>query len=233
MERLQQSAPMPDHDLFRPSEYTAALLRQLRLQPACTGRVLDMGTGSGVLLAALAAAGADTLVGVDIEAAAVHCTRALLQAQDVRHGVVHCGNLWEPLAGDWFDLVLFNPPQLPVQHTGDGLRLRSWSDGGEDGRAVLDRFLAGLPSHLAPGGRALITHSGFVGMAQTVRLLAGWGLHAELLHTCTTLLPPAKLDVLPPGWLDRHAEGLHRIGPYVFSDFHVVEIRHGDVATPR
>ncbi|RCW76443.1 HemK2/MTQ2 family protein methyltransferase [Pseudorhodoferax soli] len=221
---------MPDDDPFRPSEYTAALLRQLRLDGPCTGRVLDMGTGSGVLLAALATAGADALVGVDIEPAAVRCTRALLQAQDVQHGIVHCGDLWEPLASDRFDLVLFNPPQLPVQQAGDGHRLLSWSDGGEDGRAVLDRFLAGLPRHLAPGGRTLITHSGFVGLAQTVRLLAGWGLHAEVLQTCATLLPQAKLDVLPPGWLERHDEGLHRIGPFVFSDFHVVEIRHGDAA---
>lgn len=230
--------PLPtpdDDDLFRPSEYTAALLRQLRLNAPCTGRVLEMGTGSGVVLAALAARGARTLVGVDIEPEAVRRTCALLQSQAVTHGAIHCGDLWEPLPGALFDLVVFNPPQLPVQDDlTDAHRLRSWSDGGHDGRAVMDRFLAGLADHLAPGGLGLITHSSFVELDDTRRLLARRALRAEVTQTVSVLLPAGKLRALPQHWVARHlGRTLHRVGPYVFSDFHVVEIRHADAAPVR
>ena len=220
-------------DLFRPSEYTAALLRQLRLRGTCTGRVLEMGTGSGVLLAAMAAQGAHELIGVDVEPQAVRRAQALLQSEGVMRASVRCGDLWEPLAGERFDLVLFNPPQLPLQEDmTDGHRLRNWSAGGREGREVLDRFLAGLDEHLLPGARALITHSGFIELEATIRLLASRGLRAQVTQTVSALIPDYKLRALPSRWLERHCGGaLHCVGPYVFTDFHVVEIRHADTDT--
>lgn len=220
---------MPE-DLFRPSEYTAALLRQLRLRAPCTGRVLEMGTGSGVVLAALAAGGARELVGVDVEPEAVRRTSELLRSQGVTHASLRCGNLWEPLAGEVFDLVVFNPPQLPLQDDmADGHRLRSWSNGGPSGREVLDCFLAGLGEHLAPGGLAIVTHSSFIELEQTIRLLTSQSLLAEVAQTVCAPLPACKLRALPMQWLEhRLGRSLHRVGPYVFCDFHVVEIRHED-----
>lgn len=219
---------MSDDDLFRPSEYTAALLRQVRLRAPFAGRALEMGTGSGVMLAALAASGARELVGVDIEPEAVRRAQKLLQSQSIRHGSVRCGDLWEPVADDVFDLVVFNPPQLPVQgDLMDAHRLRTWSDGGTDGREVLDRFLRGLPGHLAPDAVALVTHSDFIGLDETRRLLDACSLSAEVAQTVSVLVPSGKLRALPPRWLDHHlGRSLHVIGPYVFCDFHVLEIRH-------
>ncbi|UXH76292.1 HemK2/MTQ2 family protein methyltransferase [Roseateles amylovorans] len=224
---------MTDEDVFRPSEYTAALLRQLRLRPPCTGRVLEIGTGSGVVLAALAAQGAREVVGVDIEPEAVRRTQALLQAQAVAHATVRCGDLWTPLAGERFDLVVFNPPQLPVRDDGvAGHRLRTWSDGGPHGRDVLDRFLDGLRDHLAPQASALITHSSFVGLDLTLERLRDRGLRAEVAQTVSVPVPAWKLRLLPPRWLERHlGQSLHSVGPYVFCDFQVIEIRHADAAT--
>lgn len=221
---------LPEDDVFRPSEYTAALLRQIRLSAPCPGRALEIGTGSGVVLAALSEAGPSRLVGVDIEPDAVRRTRALLQSLDIGGAAVHCGDLWAPLAGEVFDLVVFNPPQLPVQDDmADGHRLRTWSDGGSDGREVLDRFLAGLAEHLAAAGRAFITHSAFVGLADTRRLLGERSLRAEVTQTVCAPIPAWKLRLLPPRWLDHHlGRSLHSIGPYVFCDFHILEIRHAN-----
>jgi release factor glutamine methyltransferase len=65
---------------FRPSQYTATLLQVIEQQ--CLGRrmesVLDIGVGSGVLLAALAKLGALQLWGVDISKAAVESSEHLL-----------------------------------------------------------------------------------------------------------------------------------------------------------
>jgi len=222
------------HDPLRPSEYTAALLRQLRLRGPCTGRVLEMGCGGGTVLAALAAAGAHMAVGVDVEPEAVRRTQALLESLGATRFALHRGDLWQPLAGERFDLVVFNPPQLPLQDGAtDGDRLRSWSAGGRDGRAVLDRFLQELDAHLAPGGAALITHSSFLDLDRTRRLLAARGLGTAVLQTVCVRLAPYKLHALSPRWLQEQAAGaLHCVGPYVFTDFHVVEIRHADAAQP-
>lgn len=219
-------------DLFRPSEYTAALLRQLRLGMPCRGRVLEMGTGSGVVLAALAAAGAREVVGVDVEPDAVRLTQAMLRAQGATQVSVRCGDLWQPLADERFDLVVFNPPQMPLPDDAQlDHRLHSWSHGGHDGREVLDRFLGELHAHLSPGARALITHSNFLELAHTQRLLSARALRAEVMQTVCVRVPDYKLQAMPASWLEsRLGRSLHRVGPYVFTDFHVVEIRQADGA---
>ena len=64
------------------------------------------------------------------------------------------GDLFAPLEGERFDLVLFNPPFLlgaPKDH-----RDAAWRS--EDGAR---RFAAGLGEHLAPGGAALVLLSSF------------------------------------------------------------------------
>jgi release factor glutamine methyltransferase len=116
--------------------------------------VLDMGTGSGVC--ALAAARyARRVVAVDINAAAVRCARinALLNHLDHKIDARH-GDLFEPVAAERFDLILFNPPFLRGQPGND--RDRAWRS-----TDVVERFAAGLGSHLKPGGSALVLLSTF------------------------------------------------------------------------
>ncbi|MGK2948203.1 MAG: methyltransferase [Acidimicrobiales bacterium] len=73
-------------------------------------RVLDLGTGCGILAAAAAQAGAAEVVATDIDERAVACARrnlADLAVVDVRHG-----DLFAPVAGERFDLVVVNPPYV-------------------------------------------------------------------------------------------------------------------------
>lgn len=221
-------------DPFRPSEYTSALLRQLRLRGPCTGRVLELGTGSGVVLAALAADGAREAVGVDLEPEAVARTQALLQDHGVVRASVRQGCLWEPLAGERFDLIAFNPPQFPARATMDDGRLVTWSHGGSDGRQVVDPFLDGLAEHLMPGGLAVMTHNDFIGLDATAARLRRQGLGLAVVQTVSVPIPPYKLNALPPPLLQRHlGRSLHCVGPYAFAEFHVLEIRHERPAAGR
>lgn len=116
--------------------------------------VLDMGTGSGVC-AVFAAKNARRVVAVDINPAAVRCAgiNALLNgvagAIDVRHG-----DLFAPVRGEQFDLILFNPPFLRGMPRDD--RDRAWRS-----IDVAERFAAGLRAHLKPGGSALVLLSTF------------------------------------------------------------------------
>ena len=117
-------------------------------------RVLDLGTGSGVCALA-AARHSRHVVAVDINPAAVRCTRvnALLNGQEGRIEVRQ-GDLFAPVAGERFDLVLFNPPfQLGAPRNA---REAAWCSSD-----VAPRFAAGLAQHLAVGGRALLLLSSF------------------------------------------------------------------------
>jgi HemK-related putative methylase len=111
--------------------------------------VLDMGTGSGVGAVFAALQGA-RVIAVDINLAAVRCARinALLNGLDDRIDARE-GDLFVPVAGRMFDLVLFNPPFYRGAPT-SGLD-HAWR-----GQNVFERFAAGLDGALKPGGRALL-----------------------------------------------------------------------------
>jgi release factor glutamine methyltransferase len=114
--------------------------------------VLDMGTGSGVG-ALFAARWAAHVVAVDINPEAVRCARinVLIHRLESWVEVLH-GDLFEPVRGRRFDVILFNPPYYHGEPRDD--LDRAWRSTG-----VLDRFAAGLRDHLMPGGHALVVLS--------------------------------------------------------------------------
>jgi release factor glutamine methyltransferase len=116
--------------------------------------VLVMGTGSGVC-AVFAAKYARRVVAVDINAAAVRCAgiNALLNHLEHKIDVRH-GDLFAPVQGERFDLVLFNPPFVQAAPADD--RDRAWRS-----KDVAERFASGLGAHLKLGGSALVLLSTF------------------------------------------------------------------------
>ena len=181
---------------LRPSEYTSALIQALRvdagrIRGAC---VLEVGCGSGAVLAALGAMGAAQLCGIDIEDNAIAASTRLLE--DLGHGAIselHCGDMWWPVAGRRFDLIVANLPHFPMQPVEIGGRLPTWSAGGADGRSLLDPFLTGLADHLVPGGRAVITHNAFDDLGRSRDLAAARGLPLHVVFTTLVYISPEKL----------------------------------------
>jgi release factor glutamine methyltransferase len=116
--------------------------------------VLDMGTGSGVC-ALFAARYARRVIAVDINAAAVRCAtiNACLNHLEQRIEVRH-GDLFAPVRGERFDLIVFNPPFLRAVPRND--RDRAWRS-----IDIAERFAAELGEHLKPGGAGLLVLSTF------------------------------------------------------------------------
>lgn len=136
-----------------------AVLDALGGRRAAPLRLLDLGTGSGAILAALLHELPDaTGVGVDRSPAACRVAAANLRALGLagRAGVV-CGSWTEPLTGT-FDAVVSNPPYVPSREiVGLEADVRDHDphaalDGGADG---LDAYRAIAPlaaARLASGG---------------------------------------------------------------------------------
>ena len=146
-----------DRAVFNPgmhftSGFLACYLARPGTMPA-GGRVLDMGTGSGVGAIAAARAGAGRVVAVDINPAAVACAAGNVRRYELQNRVdVRAGDLFAPVAGERFDLILCNPPyfrgtpRTPAEAAFLGGPQYEW----------LDRFAAEAGAHLAPGGRILV-----------------------------------------------------------------------------
>jgi methylase of polypeptide subunit release factors len=214
--------------VLRPSEYTAALIQVLQAGADSVrgATVLEIGSGSGVVLAAVASLGAASVCGIDIEQDAVRSGRLLLH--ELGHSEVaefHRGDLWEPVLHRRFDLVVANLPHFPMEHCQVPGRLASWSAGGLDGRSLLDPFLEGVARHLAPGGRAVITHNAFVDVERSRRMVGRHGLALSVALTTLVYIPEDKLARMSMRVLEAEdGRTIHRYGPYAFGEMHIVEI---------
>jgi|SRR6185312_11804330 len=216
-------------DPFRPSEYTGLLMHALHSEAAhfARGSGLDMGVGSGTLLATLGLLGVEELCGIDIDPAAIQATEALLREMGMlQRARLRQGSLWEPLGQEQFDVVVANLPHFAATEPADPDHSPYWSMGGPDGRMWLDPFLAGLPSHLREDGVAYITHNAFVGQERTRDVAAAYGLTARVILSSTVPLNPVKAARLQPDVRERYmGSGIVRVGRYEFVDVLIVEIR--------
>ena len=119
-------------------------------------RVLDMGTGTGVLALLAARFGAAKVVATDSNPNAVANARVnakrlgLAEIVDVRDP----GDLFDPVAGETFDVIIFNAPW----QTGHPQTLYDTAIYDPDFR-VLDGFFQGVADHLAPAGTILLQYS--------------------------------------------------------------------------
>ena len=100
------------NEVYSPREDTYLILEQVRKY--AEGKVLDMGTGSGIL-AIEASRKADFVYGADIN------KKALNQAEKSAEGIKNIKFVKSDLLSyfkknpETFDLIIFNPPYLPEE----------------------------------------------------------------------------------------------------------------------
>lgn len=131
-------------------------------EPAKVRRVLDLCTGSGCLavLAALTFPHAK-VDAVDLSAGALALARRNVASHRLGDRItLHRGDLFVPLAGKRYDLILTNPPYVdrrgmdrlpPEYRTEPRMALAA----GDDGLDLVRRILADAPRHLAKNGALL------------------------------------------------------------------------------
>ncbi|OHV12387.1 protein-(glutamine-N5) methyltransferase, release factor-specific [Kushneria phosphatilytica] len=149
--------PRPDTELL--------VDQALALMPAeAGGDVLDLGTGSGAIVLALASARRQwRFTGVDLSAEALELAEYNARSLGVSNVTFCQSDYFEALAGERYGVIVSNPPYLsdsdPHLTRGD-LRFepRSALVAAEDGMADLSRLIRQAPAHLLPGGYLLLEH---------------------------------------------------------------------------
>jgi release factor glutamine methyltransferase len=126
-------------------------------------RVIDLGTGSGILLAAILAERPNAFgIGIDRSANAIARARDNLTSLGLAaRSEFICGN-WADAVDSSFDLVVANPPYICSGEIADLPRAvrehdpRLALDGGPDGLDAYGRIVSELPRLLGPKGIAVL-----------------------------------------------------------------------------
>src|SRR5262249_5156058 len=141
-DKFQRELERPDHVLGVSAP--ARVLAWLTVRTEVS-RALDLGTGNGHQ-ALIASRHADEVTAVDINPRALRFARfnALLNNAviDFREG-----NLFEPVDGERFDLIVANPPYvISPEHD------ITYRDAGLPGDSFSELIVRKLPAYLEPGG---------------------------------------------------------------------------------
>jgi len=169
--------------IYDPAEDSFLLAENLAVRRG--DRVLDMGTGCGIL-AIVAAEKAAEVVAVDINPYAVHCAKENTKANHVGEKILFVqGDLFAPIRmSEEFDLILFNAPYLPSKD----VQSRSWLErawaGGQKGRQVIDRFACESPKYLKKGGSIFLVQSTLSDVSETLHKFKERGLEADISARC-------------------------------------------------
>ncbi|MDO5735564.1 MAG: methyltransferase [Propionibacteriaceae bacterium] len=133
-------------------------------------RALDLGTGCGVQSLHLVRH-AEEVVGTDLNPRALELARLGADLSDVRIDLRE-GSLFEPVAGERFDLIVSNPPYVMSPPGGDRLTYRE-GDLVADG--LVEAIVRGAPEHLTLGGSLqLLTNWAILDGVEWADRLRGW-----------------------------------------------------------
>ena len=153
-------------NVYEPAEDSFLFAENLQIREK--DKVIDMGTGCGIL-GILAAAKADEVLAVDINPYAVSCAKENAKLNHVSGNIFFTqGDLFGPVkVGEKFDLILFNAPYLPSEESEE----RSWLDrawaGGVSGRDIINDFIREASKYLKHDGEILLMQSTLSNVEET------------------------------------------------------------------
>ena len=127
--------------------------------PDAVARVLDLCTGGGSLAILAARVFPNAAIdAVDLSAGAIAVARRNVEEHELADRVrLVTGDLFQPLKGERYDLILANPPYVdavavaafPPEYAAEPHMAHA---GGADGLDLVRRILADAPTHLNPDG---------------------------------------------------------------------------------
>jgi methylase of polypeptide subunit release factors len=162
-------------DTFWPFADSVPLVRHFEIAPGES--VLDVGTGSGVIGIFACFRGAERVVGVDINPAAVRSA----QHNARKHGFAETmtvlqSDLFEALGDERFDVITANLP-FRNKPAHDVVAMSQW----DTDFKTNTRFFEGVRRHMRPRGRIYFVQSNFGEIETMMRLAQAAGLQTTEL----------------------------------------------------
>ncbi|MGC8572103.1 MAG: HemK2/MTQ2 family protein methyltransferase [Candidatus Micrarchaeia archaeon] len=154
-------------DVYEPREDSFMLAEAV--EEHAYGRVLDLGSGSGIQ--GIVAAKKNCIVDfADIDENALKCSKLNAELNIIKAEFIK-SDLFSNI-NKHYDTIIFNPPYLPSINSKNETAL----DGGENGRVLIEKFLSNYSNYLNSNGISLIVESSFNNYEQDVEKY-----HAEII----------------------------------------------------
>jgi len=150
--------------IYEPREDSYLLAKYVKKY--AKGRVLDIGTGSGIqAMTAAKLNKVKSVLAIDIQKEVIEHCRQTIKSRKISF---RCSNLFENVSGK-FDAIIFNPPYLP-----EDVKLKDITiDGGKKGFEVLERFFDSVNGFLSSDGIILIVFSSLTNKDKVNEFVSG------------------------------------------------------------
>ena len=161
--------------MYKPREDSFLLAKYV--EKSARGKVLDIGTGSGILaLAAAKSPRVKSVLAADVDKESLaYCNETAINKKIT----FLFSNLFEKIKGK-FDTIIFNPPYIPNEKEMD-IRDKALY-GGKRGYEIIDRFLDQARSHLSDKGIILFLFSSHTGKDKVDEIIKRKGFKSRLLE---------------------------------------------------
>lgn len=150
------------------------------------GKVLDMGTGSGIL--AIEAARCPLVTSVyafDINTNAVEFVKDSIEGLSLNIQPI-VSNLFSYLKENnkkiIFDTIFFNPPYLPYD-VNEPESIRDYTTGGKKGYEIIESFFCDLSKFLAPEGKVLLIFSSLTNQEKVHDIIQNYGFNYKMIDS--------------------------------------------------
>lgn len=180
---------------------------------------LELCSGTGIAALIAARTFAANAWAVDITERSTRFAQFNAALNGLENVTAIAGDLYEPVAGKTFDVIVAHPPYVPSFETEMVFR-----DGGEDGEQITRRIIAGLGEHLRPGGQfhcdCMMTDRIDAPLEKRIREMLGPSAsdfdiilgQAGILEPEDFLIRMIRTQNLPPDALSRRRDTLERLG---------------------
>ncbi len=176
--------------IYSPSDDSYLLEEEVRKR-ARGKKVLDVGTGSGIQARAAYSVGAREVLAVDIDSEVIE----KLKGGEFE---IKKSDLLSKVYGK-FDLIVFNPPYLPLDSREDSESALA-TTGGERGDEIIVRFLREVGEHLERGGEILLVVSSLTPLARIRRVLKEEGFRERVVASKKMFMEVLEVwEIIPKG----------------------------------
>lgn len=138
--------------MYEPREDSFLLLKHLKKYIKSEDKILDMGTGSGILAKEASKYGR-AVVACDIND---KIAKELSKEQENQKITFIHSDLFSNIKNVRFDLIVFNPPYLPSRSV-----IHEDTDGGKGGVEIITKFLEQAKAYLQRKGKILLLCSSY------------------------------------------------------------------------
>lgn len=166
--------------IYQPAE-DSFLLQKYIARFAKNKKILDVGTGSGIQAETAIKNGAKYVLAVDINNEAIGLLKKRVGKKSIKNLKARVSDLFSNInKKEKFDLIVFNPPYLPLDKKEDKESALE-TTGGKYGYELIERFFLEAKKYLTEKGKILIVFSSLTNSRRVKKIAENNGFKLKIL----------------------------------------------------